>query len=90
MQTMTLKVVTDAHIVIGKVFNVASFLVIGNLATYRFGWSWMLQYDVQLKPMLSKFAIGIPPNNRMTDEEKIPYQTKDLMFATKKMTLTVV
>jgi hypothetical protein len=91
-QSMTLKAVTDVQIVIGKVWYPASFLIVSNLATdYIMGFPFMYQFNIQIKPSESKFAIGIPAKNVL---QPIPndktYQTRDLSFSTKRMTLVEV
>eukprot|EP00884_Botryococcus_braunii_P005280 jgi/Botrbrau1/14753/Bobra.0103s0003.1 len=59
--TMTVRALDNVIFCMDKAYYVATFLVIDNLAIdYLIAWAFMLQYDVQLKPMRSKYAIGLP------------------------------
>ena len=91
--TMTVRALDNVIFCMDKAYYVATFLVIDNLAIdYLIGWAFMLQYDVQLKPMRSKYAIGLPSNQIMrpdTHDPNMTYQLLDLSFKTKKMTLVV-
>ena len=90
---MTVRALDNVIFCMDKAYYVATFLVIDNLAIdYLIGWAFMLQYDVQLKPMRSKYAIGLPSNQIMrpdTHDPNMTYQLLDLSFKTKKMTLVV-
>eukprot|EP00884_Botryococcus_braunii_P001722 jgi/Botrbrau1/11550/Bobra.60_1s0004.1 len=89
--TMSLRVVEDLVICMQDAYYIATFLIIDNLAIdFLIGWAFMVQYDVQLKPQLSKYAIGLPRNQLMQNvSEKRTYQMLELAFKTKKMTLVV-
>lgn len=89
-KTVTMKVVAELKIVIGKSFYLVTFLVVDELTTdFLIGWPFMLQYDVQLKPKQSVFSLGIPPNNLLDPNYKRPYQTQDLAFETKNKSLSL-
>ena len=91
--TMTVRALDNVVFCLDKAYYVATFLVIDNLAIdYLIGWAFMLQYDVQLKPLRSQYAIGLPKSQLMDPENHDPrlnYQVLDLSFKTKKMTLVV-
>ena len=90
--TMTMRVVEGVVMSMDKAFYISTFLIIDNLAIdYLIGWAFMLQYDVQLKPARSQYAIGIPRDN-ILDPLMNPsreYQLLPLSFKTKRMTLVV-
>eukprot|EP00884_Botryococcus_braunii_P000502 jgi/Botrbrau1/10452/Bobra.0133s0059.1 len=90
--TMTMRVVEDVIMCMDKAFYISTFLIIDNLAIdYLIGWAFMLQYDVQLKPARSQYAIGIPRDNVLDPmmSGAREYQLLPLSFKTKRMTLVV-
>jgi hypothetical protein len=89
---MTMKVVEDVIMCMDKAYYRATFLIIDNLAiVFLIGWAIMLQYDVQLKPASSQYAIGLPREQILDPDlpKDRQYQVLELAFRTKRMTLVV-
>jgi hypothetical protein len=63
--TVTVKAMQDIIICMNKAYYIiiATFLMIDNLGIdYPIGWPFMLQYDVQLKPLKSLYVFGLTQN----------------------------
>ena len=92
-ETTTFQVVLNACIAIGKAFYPLSFLVVENCTVdYLIGFPFFFMYDAQLTPARSKMSLGVPKKNLIDKEagHHGPYQTVDVKFHTRKLTLTTI
>jgi hypothetical protein len=91
-ETTTYQVVLNACITIGKAFYPLSFLVVENCTVdFLIGFPFFFMYDLQLKAASSTLSLGIPKKNIIPEKRHSgPYQTVDVKFHTRKLTLTTV
>jgi hypothetical protein len=58
---------------------------------YLIGFAWQLTYNVQVKPQSSSASLGVTPEAWIHKYRPYrPYQTVDLKFSTKTLTLLEV
>jgi hypothetical protein len=92
-ESVTLQVAQNACLAIGKAFYPLSFLIVENLTVdYLIGFPFLFMYDAQIKPARAKISLGVPQSNLINKQEGFDrlYQTVDIKFHTKKLTLITV
>jgi hypothetical protein len=84
--TQTRIAVQNASIFIKDAVYEICFLVMDDLAhDFIIGMPWMLEYNVRLYPVDSRFSIGVPKPNWLSRHEYRPSQLIDVTIRIKKM-----
>lgn len=81
--------VDSACVVIGDAAYEVDLIVMDNLSTdYLFGFAWMFEYDVWVRPQASTVSMGVSSEDYLGEEEKPPkYQHVPISYSTKVLTL---